>query len=713
MSGVNRFFQAYLDDISTITILLPFDYFGGHSSTFTLKQDHQTVPLSIEQIHHLHDAIKYVCKCPITPSFWKTVYVMDERGIKTDLQIGAVIRTAIFDEMFYYDGDDLGANYHPEETTFKVWAPTATEATLIIKKDVFSEEELVPMTRKERGVWQAIVSGDVETYLYQYEVCVNQVRNRVVDPYAKSVSLNSEWGYVVDMKKTKRPVVSLPPLSSPLDSIIYEMHVRDFTKHPNSGILKKGKYLGVIEKDRQGKGGSKTGLDYLKELGVTHVELLPVNDFAGVSDDQPDKQYNWGYNPLFFNCPEGSYATNPSHPYNRIVELKEMIHTLQQEGIRIILDVVYNHVYLREESSFEKLVPGYYFRHDAYGHPANGTGVGNDFASERLMARKFILDSVSYWLNEYHVNGFRFDLMGILDVETMQEIRKLADQYDSSILLIGEGWDLPTPLPPEQKASMNNHEKLPGIGFFNDRFRDVVKGSSFDLNHRGVALGNTSSLDDAIEVFTGSVGYKQNGLFSSPTQTVNYVECHDNHTLWDKLIHIFSENDKWLEQRHRLATSFVLLAQGIPFLHSGQEFFRTKYGDGNSYKSPDEVNWLDWDRMEQKKENVEYVKGLIRLRKSHGAFRLSTKELIQYHLDVEAIDGTLTAYFKQVGAYGKWEYLYLIIHPLEWEREFVLPNQRKWYLISDGTTFFSTPVPWTKEVYQVPPVRCVIFGGNK
>ena len=592
--------------------------------------------------------MKYICEFSKDFSFEKQYMIIDEHGGKTDLQIGAVIRTDAFDKKFYYDGNDLGVTFHAGQTRFKLWAPTATQVKVKLRPANSSFSEIVKMKREDRGVWSVTVNRELELYQYSFLILVNQEWREAVDPYAKAVTVNGELGVIVRLEKKHRPRPNLPSLENAVDAIIYETHIRDLTIHPNSGIKNKGLYLGAGEQDTIGTDGEPTGLSYIKELGITHIELLPFHDFAGVDELQPTNDYNWGYNPLHFNAPEGSYSTNPANPYSRINELKQLIDQIHSLGLRVIMDVVYNHVYVRENSSFEKVVPGYYFRHNEIGLPSNGTGVGNDMASERKMVRKYIVDSISFWLEEYQIDGFRFDLMGILDVETMNEVRRVCDSLSTGTIIIGEGWSLNTPLPVEQKATIGNQAKMPEIAQFNDRYRDCIKGSSFNLFDKGFALGNEHYVEDAKEVITGSIGFTKQGsaIFNEPFQTVNYVECHDNHTMWDKLLACLPGADDSLRMKyHRLATSIVLLSQGIPFLHSGQEFFRTKKGDGNSYRSLDEINQLDWERKILYKDHVKYIKGLIQVRKQFPCFRMRTSAEIRTNIQQLLLASPLLGYW--------------------------------------------------------------------
>lgn len=689
-----RKFNAYLDQMNIIAILLPKNYYNGTSACFFLKNDAEKIQLEIQEKTVLEDKIKYICRSETEPQIGKQYWVFDEYGGSTDLQIGAVIRTEKFEQKFFYDGP-LGMDYKVEKTTFKVWAPTAVAAEVNLYRPDLTPYKTIAMCRLEQGVWEIAIEEDLEHYFYSFSVCVNHCWVEAVDPYAVALSANGEYGAVVDLKKTTVNQASLPSLKSNVDAIIYETHIRDFSIHHNSGVKNKGKYLGAAELNTNHGNNRPTCLSYVRDLGITHIEFLPLNDFAGVDELVDRHEYNWGYNPLHFNAPEGSYSTDPRNPYARISELKEMISRLHEQGLRVILDVVYNHVYIREKSSFEKIVPGYFFRHDHRGMPANGTGVGNDFASERLMARKFILDSVRFWKEEYHVDGFRFDLMGILDIDTMNAIRTMLDQFNTHTLIIGEGWDLNTPIKAGQKANIRNQGKLPRIGQFNDWFRDSIKGSTFNLYDRGYALGNAHYYESAKGVLVGSIGIGSgaNGLFDEPDQSVNYIESHDNHTFWDKMNTCLRDEDFELrKRRQRLATVMVLLAQGIPFLHSGQEFFRTKQGIGNSYRSPNDVNQLNWDEMVVNQEHVEYIKGIIAIRKSHRAFRLPEAKLIRKHMSfVDVKEPVISYLLDDVSPYGPWGKILVCFNPASYEVEIELPNKR-WKVLADERTAKLEPI---------------------
>jgi pullulanase len=688
-----RIFLAYLDEMNIITVLLPLSYHNGFSSSFTISYGNENKPITILESVRIDDYQKYTCSTKEEILFDRTFWITDQYGGKTDLQIGAVIRTPSFDEKFYYPGNDLGVTCENDRTIFKLWAPTASKVKIKLIHPDGSIIERINMKGGTKGVWTTVIHRDLEYYRYTYLVCVNLEWQEAVDPYVNAVTENGHHGVIVKLEKTRRVKPSLPPFEHPLDAIIYETHIRDFTIHQQSGVKHKGLYLGAGETGTKGKDGQLTGLSYLKSMGITHIEFLPFNDFAGVDELKWKDEYNWGYNPLSYNVPEGSYSTDPANPYSRIIELKQLIEDIHGEGLRVIMDVVYNHVYKREESSFEKIVPGYYFRHNELGFPSNGTGVGNDLASERLMVRKFILDSIRFWIEEYHVDGFRFDLMGILDVKTINEVREICSSLQEGILLLGEGWNLNTPLPYEEKAALHNQSKLPNIGQFNDRFRDSIKGSTFNLYDKGYAFGNVHYLEAAIEGMAGSIGFlkKENRIVNEPVQSVNYVECHDNHTMWDKLESCYPDHDQELLKKfHRLATCMVLLAQGIPFLHSGQEFFRTKYGVSNSYRSPDSVNQLDWDRNWKYLDDVEYIKGIIEIRKKFPCFRIRTAEEIRQKMRLLTLSQPIIG-FSYLNGTEDYQEVILFINPSKNKQAVKIPDS-DWYIFANGKNAMPNPL---------------------
>ncbi|MGE6363352.1 type I pullulanase [Bacillus paramycoides] len=622
----------------------------------------------------------------------QTYKVKIENFADANTEIGKVIRSEEFDNSFYYGGNDLGNIYTPQHTKFRLWAPTASEAKLVTYNkwsDKIGTE--INMQQGEKGTWITELKGNQKGLFYTYKVKIGDKWTEAVDPYVRAASVNGDKGAVVDLEETNPKnwkVNKKPKFKNPEDAIIYELHVRDLSIQPESGIKHKGKYLGVTEKGTKGPEGVKTGLDYIKDLGVTHVQFLPIFDYASVNEETLNEpQYNWGYDPKNFNVPEGSYSTNPYEPTVRITELKQMIQTLHDKNLRVVMDVVYNHMYNAAESNFHKLVPGYYYRYNEDGTFANGTGVGNDTASERKMMRKFMVDSVTYWAKEYNLDGFRFDLMGIHDYETMNEIRKGVNQIDPSIILHGEGWDLNTPLAAELKANQKNAEKMKGIAHFNDNIRDGLKGSVFEDTDNGFVNGKQNMEDRIKKGITAGIDYDTNSsTYQDPEQVLTYVEAHDNHTLWDKLeLTNSGDSEEVRKQMHKLSSSILLTSQGIPFLHAGQEFMRTKYGDHNSYKSTDSINQMDWLRRAAYNNEVEYMKGLIDLRKKYPAFRMTSAEQIKK--DISFIDApkNVVAYtIDGKGNENKTEY-FMVAHNANREAvDITLPSKGPWKVLVDG-----------------------------
>ncbi|PEQ04520.1 type I pullulanase [Bacillus wiedmannii] len=622
----------------------------------------------------------------------QTYKVKIENLADTYTEIGKVIRSAEFDHSFYYGGNDLGNIYIPQHTKFRVWAPTASEAKLVTYKkwnDKIGTE--INMQQSEKGTWKAELTGNQKGLFYTYKVKIGDKWTEAVDPYVRAASVNGDKGVVVDLEETtpeKWKTNKKPKFKNPEDAIIYELHVRDLSIQPESGVKQKGKYLGVTEKGTKGPEGVKTGLDHMKDLGVTHIQLLPIFDYASINEENLNEpQYNWGYDPKNFNVPEGSYSTNPYEPTVRITELKQMIQTLHDNNLRVVMDVVYNHMYNAAESNFHKLVPGYYYRYNEDGTFANGTGVGNDTASERKMMRKFMVDSVTYWAKEYNLDGFRFDLMGIHDYETMNEIRKAVNQIDPSIILHGEGWDLNTPLAAELKANQKNAEKMKGIAHFNDNIRDGLKGSVFEEKENGFVNGKENMEDRIKKGITAGIDYDTNSsTYKDPEQVLTYVEAHDNHTLWDKFeLTNPGDSEEVRKQMHKLSSSILLTSQGIPFLHAGQEFMRTKYGDHNSYKSPDSINQMDWLRRAAFNNEVDYMKGLIELRKKYTAFRMTSAEQIKKYITFIDVPKNVVAYtIDEKGSGNKSEYFMVTHNANREDIDITLPSKGPWKVLVDG-----------------------------
>ncbi|NCV76728.1 MAG: type I pullulanase, partial [Actinobacteria bacterium] len=541
----------------------------------------------------------------------------------------ALYDSPAFTEKYTYTGNDLGASYSKEKTSFRVWAPTAKSVTLLTYSSAQSNSSIsYPMKSDLKGTWVAELPGDQDGLVYTYKVDVDGDVNEVIDPYARAATINGKRGVVVDLDSTdpKNWKSEKPKFSgSPTDAVIYELHVRDLSMDSSAPFPKaaRGKFTAFNYSNLKGKSGQPVGIAAIKDLGITHIQLLPIYDFASVDESNPD--FNWGYDPLNYNVVEGSYSTDPTNPKQRITEFKGAIQSMHDQGIRVIMDVVYNHVYNAATFSQNLIVPGYWFRTDGAGNLTNGSGCGNDVASERPMVSKFIVDSVKYWASEYNLSGFRFDLMGLIDIETMQKVSAELKNIDPSIIVLGEGWSMGT-LPNSLKASQSNIEQLPRISVFNDQIRDGVKGSVFSSSEPGWATGSFNRGNDVKAGILGNTYssplVRFNFFTATPGQSVNYVEAHDNNTLQDKiLLSTGKVPASTISRLHRLAGSIPILAQGLPFIHAGQEFQRSKSGDSNSYQSGDFVNSLKWGLVKTNAITRNYYKGLIALRLSHPAFR--------------------------------------------------------------------------------------------
>lgn len=554
--------------------------------------------------------------------------------------------------------------YAPEATQFTLWAPTADEVRLMLYEagEGGHAYETVSMERAEEGTWKTKVEKDLKGKFYTFNVKIDgKWQGDTPGINAKAVGVNGKRAAIIDLRETdpegwaedKRP-----PLASPADIIIYEVHHRDFSVHPSSGIEHKGKFLAMTETGTKNPGGMATGIDHLKELGVTHVHILPSYDYASVDETRLDEnKYNWGYDPLNYNVPEGSYSTDPYRPEVRIREFKQMVQALHKAGIRVVLDVVYNHTFNTAESNFERTVPGYFYRQKPDGTLADGSACGNETASNRPMMRKYMIESVLYWINEYHIDGFRFDLMGIHDIETMNEIRKAASAVDPTIFIYGEGWAASAPQMPEDSLAMKaNTYKMPGIAAFSDEMRDALRGP-FNNNEQGAFLAGLPGGEESIkfgiagavkhpQINNDSVNYSKAPWAGHPTQMISYVSCHDDMCLVDRLkASVPGITPEELVRLDKLAQTAVFTSQGVPFIYAGEEVLRDKKGVHNSYQSPDSINAIDWDRKTLNADAFAYYKGLIQLRRNHPAFRLGDAELVRKHLEFLPVEGTnLVAY---------------------------------------------------------------------
>lgn len=501
-----------------------------------------------------------------------------------------------------------GVTYLPElnQTLFRLWAPAAKTLTLHVGG------RAVPMQQRGNGAWEFVFDGDAEGESYYYTI--NGDTTALIDPYAKAVTANAREAIVVDVNRLLGPAVRLGPGPAPQDCVIYEAHVRDLTIAPENGITHKGKFLGLTEVGTRTAKGNVSGLDYLSSLGVTHVQLLPVYDFGSV-DEAGDlgynSQYNWGYDPEFYFAVEGSYSTNPEDPYVRLREFRALVDALHARGIRVIMDVVFNHVYDVERNPLAVLSGGEVFRRDGEGRWLDATGCGNETASEHPMMRQLIVDAVCYWATTFGLDGFRFDLMGIHDVETMNAVRAALDEIDPSIVLLGEGWEMGNHPDGVEPSDHRNAPLMPGIAMFNDAFRDAIKGDNFEASSPGFVTG----IPAAAEIYHHMTGSRGERDYTTAAQSVVYNEAHDNLTMFDKIERSASS---LIQERHMLASCIQLLSHGVMFIHAGQEFMRTKGGEHNSYNSPDEVNAFDYDRAAENATVVMLYRQLVALRRQYA-----------------------------------------------------------------------------------------------
>ena len=612
-----------------------------------------------------------------------------------DNKMTKLYESAEFSAKYTYTGNDLGNTYSPTATKFRVWAPTAIAVTLVTyaKADSpLSSAVETRMTPDVNGTWVTSLSGDQDGLIYNYRVTLEGPTNEAVDPYVRATTINGTRGVVVNLAKTNPAgwSKSKPKFSGKAtDAVIYELHVRDLSMDSSSGIsaANKGKFLAFTELITK-SGGVQTGVSAIKDLGVTHVELLPIYDFQSVDEAAPT--FNWGYDPQNYNVPEGSYSSDPTKPTARITELKRAIQSMHSVGLRVNMDVVYNHVYNASTFSQNLITPGYFFRTDDNGALTNGSGCGNDVATERPMVRKFIVDSVKYWASEYNLDGFRFDLMGLMDIKTINEVTAALKVIDPTIIVIGEGWEMGT-LAKDLRASQTNISKLNNVAHFNDQIRDGLKGSVFKASDTGWATGKLSAVGDIKPGIVGNTNYDLMFLnawnTTSPTQSVNYVESHDNLTLADKLTaSVKGISPTGIAQLSQFATSIAFLSQGVPFMQAGQEFLRSKNGDDNSYKSDDATNSLKWSTKLKYSATVNYYKGLIALRAAHPAFRMTTTAAMKENIKFFKGTDTLIAYSINGKAVGDKAKTIVVIHNADSANAtFTLPNANSWNIVAKGS----------------------------
>ena len=614
--------------------------------------------------------------------------------------------------------------YSPQKTMFSLWSPAADSVWLRLYAEGLGGEaqEAVAMRRGKDGTWTCSVRGDLQGKFYTFQVDDMEETPGI---FAKAVGVNGRRGAVIDLRSTDPEGWAedvRPAFAGAKDAIVYEMHYRDYSIHPSSGVAHKGKFLALAEEGtkvspmvRPGDRtsitagetpaspvGMATGIEHLKEMGVTHVQILPSYDYGSIDETRlEDNQYNWGYDPVNYNAPEGGYSTNPYDPTCRIREMKEMIQALHKAGIRVVMDVVYNHTFDVAHSNFHNTCPGYFYRYHADGSLGNASGCGNETASERGMMRKFIVESCRYWLTEYHIDGFRFDLMGIHDIETMREVRAMMDGIDPTLLLYGEGWAAGAPLLPQEELAMKaNILRIEGVGAFCDDMRDALRGP-FSDDHKGAFLAGEKGHEESIkfgiagciehpEVDMNRVNYSKAAWAAEPTQCISYVSCHDDMMLTDRLKASIRLKKGELERLDKLAQTAVLTSQGIPFLWNGEEILRDKKGVHNSYCSPDSINAIDWSLKAKHEDVFRYYQGLIALRKAHPAFRMGEAELVRKHLHfLDAPEGVV-AYALDGEAVGdEWKTIVVVLNANRKAVEVALPAGAYRLACGDGECPYS------------------------
>lgn len=638
-----------------------------------------------------------------------------------------VYSTEEFEEKYTYEGDDLGATYSKDKTVFRLWAPTAESVSVNLYEsgDSWNKDliESVEMTSDEKGTWVAEVSRDLAGVYYTYTAIIDGLNIEACDPYARTTGVNGKRAMVIDLEASnpegwaedKNPHEK----ETINDAVIYELHVRDFSVDENGSMQNAGKYLAFTEAGTKTAGGNSTGIDYLKDLGVTHIHLLPFYDFGSVDEnDESKERFNWGYDPVNYNVPEGSYSTDAHDGNVRVKEAKEMVKAMHDNGLSVVMDVVYNHVYSGKDFCINRLVPGYFSRISQDGTYSNGSGCGNDTASERSMVRKYIVDSVCYWADEYHIDGFRFDLVGLLDVDTINEIVAKVHEKHPDVIFYGEGWSMNTDVTKDgvTMATQQASAKTPGFAYFNDNIRDGLKGSVFNTSETGWASG----LKNAERAMTNS--FMANETWSkNPSQIIQYASCHDNNTLYDRIACARKDLDEesWIKMSN-LAASFYLTAEGVPFMQAGEEILRTKEKedgtfDSNSFSSGDAINCIKWETLDDPKyrENLEFYKGLIKFRKEHPLLRLSSTEDVAAKVTpVENLDKNVLAFVMDNSDKSleneSAEQIFLAFNPNEQKTAVTLP-EGKWGVYVKGNKAGTEALETVSGTVTLEPISSVVL----
>ena len=605
--------------------------------------------------------------------------------------------TEEFERQYTYSGSDLGARWSKKKTSFRLWAPTAKSVKVNLYKagtpGVDDRIGGIEMKSSVAGTWTAEAPGDLNGVYYTYTVELKEGIREAGDPYARSSGVNGHRSMILDLRSTdpRGWAEDRDPNAGKriTDAVIYELHVRDLSADPSSGVTHRGKFLGVVEEGTRTPDGIPTGFDHIKSLGITHLQMMPSYDYGSVDEAHPEKaQFNWGYDPVNFNVPEGSYATDPFHGEVRVKEMKQMIQSLHRAGISVIMDVVYNHVYDAENFCFNRIVPEYFSRTHKSRY-SNGSGCGNDTASERSMVHKYIVDSVNYWADEYHIDGFRFDLVGLIDVDTINELVSSVRAKHPNVIFYGEGWSMDTEVtkPDVAMATQYNAWQTPNFGYFSDTFRDLLRGCVFDDHSYGYVAGAWGQEEQVRKCFMGHPDW-----CPGPTQTINYASCHDNMALFDRLT--VSTPDASFADRVRmnnLAAAIYMLSQGVPFLQAGEELLRSKPlptggFEHNSYRSPDSVNSIKWSDLSNPAyaANVDYYRGLIAFRRAHPTLRLTTEEAVREQVHaMEGLDPNVVGFHLRGSAEDPAAAIIVLYNPNRTPTTVALPKGRWNVCISD------------------------------
>ena len=650
-------------------------------------------------------------------------YTLTYNGETVDVKMPILYSTSVFESQFTYEGDDLGATWTPEKTTFRVWAPLASAVYVHLYESGHEgglEDMLqaVPMTADVNGTWVATVEGDLNGIYYTYAVANGDMIVEACDPYARTTGVNGKRAMVIDLDSTDPEGWENdrdPHYDEGItDAVIYELHVRDLSSDPSSGIEHTGKFLGLTERGTVNAEGIPTGLDHILSLGVTHIHLLPSYDYASVDETDPEAPFNWGYDPVNYNVPEGSYSTDPYHGETRVKEFKQMVKTLHDNGISVILDVVYNHVYNAEDFCFNNIVPGYFSRISQSGVYSNGSICGNDTASERSMVRKYIVDSVKYWADEYHLDGFRFDLAGLIDTETINQCIDEVHKTHPNVIFYGEGWTMGTEVTKDgyQMATQANSTLVPGLSFFSDFIRDSIRGSNSNASKTGYVSGGGGFTSNIRDSFLGKPTWCK-----TPEQVVNYASCHDGYSLWDRLT--LSTGDRTDEERvkmNNLAAAIVMTSQGTPFFQAGEEMLRSKpLAEGgyshNSHNLPDSVNSIKWDNLNDPvyQDVVDYYTGLIAFRKAHPALRMTSAENVEQYITVMGgLEFNVNGFHILPGANGEENSIVVIFNPRAEATNVTLPEGR-WDICINGQDSGAETIATVEGTVEVDAISACVL----